>query len=76
MQLPSYITRQSVFERLPLIFMEGIPNRGYCIRELAASTIFTMLYIGAIEGGKQYLAPKHVYRMTEEQAGRFEESPV
>jgi hypothetical protein len=66
--LPPYITRELVQERLPLIFPEGTPNRSYCIREMAASTIFTMLYIGAVEGYSFYLAPSHVYRMTFEQA--------
>lgn len=67
-KLPPYVTRDLVAERLPLIFPEGTPNRTYCIRELAASTVFTMLYIGAVEGTAWYLAPAHVYRMTEEQA--------
>jgi hypothetical protein len=67
-QLPPYVTRELVHERLPLIFPEGTPNRNYCIREMAASTIFTMLYIGAIEGNESHLAPVHVYRMTSEQS--------
>jgi hypothetical protein len=71
-QLPPYVTRELIHERLPLIFPEGTPNRNYCIREMAASTIFTMLYIGAIEGNETYLAPVHVYRMTSEQAVMIE----
>ena len=69
-ELPPYVSRDLVAERLPLIFPEGTPNRTYCVRELAASTVFAMLYIGAIEGTGRYLGPVHVYRMTEEQAGR------
>jgi hypothetical protein len=69
-ELPTYVPREFVAKRLPLIFPEGTPNRNYCIRELAASTIFTMLYIGAVEGGGRYLAPKHVYRMTDQQAAK------
>jgi len=68
MQLPLYVTRELIAERLPLIFPEGTPNRKYCIRDLAASTVFVMLYIGAVEGNAIYLAPVHVYRMTSEQA--------
>jgi len=68
--LPPYVTRDQVAERLPLIFPEGTPNRGYCIRELAASTIFAALYIGAVEGLGRYLGPVHVYRMTAEQASK------
>jgi hypothetical protein len=73
-QLPPYVSRDLVAERLPLIFPEGTPNRTYCVRELAASTVFTMLYIGAIEGTGRYLGPVHVYRMTEEQAAQPDEN--
>jgi hypothetical protein len=68
--LPPYITREQVSERLHLIFPEGTPNRTYCTRDLAASTVFTALYIGAVEGMGRYLGPVHVYRMTEEQAAK------
>lgn len=68
MTLPPYIDRQTIHERLPLVFPEGTPNRNYCVREMAASVVFTMLYIGAIEGTGKWLAPKHVVRMTEDQA--------
>ncbi|MCH5499537.1 restriction endonuclease [Pseudomonas syringae pv. syringae] len=66
--LPPYVARDLVAERLPLIFPEGTPNRTYCTRELAASTVFTMLYIGAVEGSGVLLGPVHVYRMTDQQA--------
>jgi hypothetical protein len=71
--LPPLLSRERVRERLRLIFPEGTPNRTYCTRELAASTVFTALYIGAIEGSGRYLAPVHVYRMTREQAARSNE---
>lgn len=67
-QLPPYVTRELIYERLPLIFPEGTPNRAYLIREMAASTIFTMLYIGAIDGNDTFIGPVHVYRMTTEQS--------
>lgn len=67
-QLPPYVSRELVLGRLPIIFPPGTPNRNYCVRELSASTIFTMLYIGAVENNSVYLAPAHVYRMTAEQA--------
>ena len=73
-KLPPYVSRDLVAERLPLIFPEGTPNRKYCVRELAASAVFVMLYIGAVEGTERYLGPVHVYRMTAEQAARPEES--
>lgn len=74
MTLPPYATRELVAERLPLIFPEGTPNRVYCVRELAASTVFAALYIGAVEGAGSYLGPVHVYRMTNEQAGHREDA--
>jgi hypothetical protein len=66
--LPPYVTRELIHERLPDIFPEGTPNRNYCIREMAASTIFTMLYVGAIEDNDAFIGPVHVYRMTIEQS--------
>ena len=68
--LPPYASRELVAERLPLIFPEGTPNRTYCIREMAASTVFVALYIGAVEGADRYLGPIHVYRMTKERAAQ------
>lgn len=67
-KLPPYVPRELVAKRLPLIFPEGIENRVYCIRELAASTVFAAIYIGAVERYGGVLGPVHVYRMTVEQA--------
>jgi hypothetical protein len=71
--LPPYVTRDVVAQRLPLIFPEGTPNRTYCIRDLAAATVFAALYIGAVEGEDRYLGPIHVYRMTGDQAAKADE---
>ena len=71
MSLPPYVTRDMVAERLPLIFPDGTPNRSYCTRDLAASTVFVALYIGAIDGAGIYLGPVHVYRMTDEQSQKW-----
>lgn len=68
--LPAYVPKTLVAERLSLIFPDGTPNRNYCTRDLAAATVFTLIYIGAVEGSDRYLSPKHVYRMTDEQAER------
>jgi hypothetical protein len=65
---PPYVSRDVVLQRLQMIFPDGTHNRVFCVREIAGSTVFTMLYIGAVEGSGIYLAPKHVYRMTKEQA--------
>jgi hypothetical protein len=35
---------------LPHIFPEGTAHRNYVIRQMAAKTIFVMLYTGAVEG--------------------------
>lgn len=66
--LPPYVTRDFIAERLPKIFPEGIPNRSNCIGLAAANTVFTAIYIGAVEGYAQDLGPVHAYRMTDEQA--------
>jgi hypothetical protein len=68
-----YASWTLIAERLPLIFPEGTPNRGYCIREMAAKTVFVAHYIGAVEGGVRALQPAHVYRMTEEHASLFDD---
>lgn len=61
-------SRDEVHARLQAIFPEGTPHRTYCTRMLAASTVFTALYIGAVEGEEGWFGPKHVYRMTDHQA--------
>lgn len=75
MSLPPYIDRTTIHERLQVIFPDGTPHRNYCVREAAASTVFTMLYVGAIEGTGEWLAPKQVVRMTNLQAARRDETP-
>ena len=59
-----------IHRRLQRVFPEGAPQRNYCTREMAARTIFVMLYIGAIEGSGMWMAPKHVYRMGASQAAK------
>ena len=68
MSLPPYINRSTIHKRLLVIFPEGVPHRGYCVREAAASTVFTMLYVGAVEGRSEWVAPKQIVRMTDSQA--------
>jgi hypothetical protein len=65
---PPYATKALIAERLPIIFPDGIDNRIYCTRDMAASTVFAMIYVGAVEGAGRYLGPVHVYRMSNEQA--------
>ncbi len=73
MNLPPYIDRASIHQRLQVVFPEGVPQRNYCVREAAASTVFTMLYIGAIEGTDIWAGPKQVVRMTRATASLFPE---
>ena len=73
MSLPALLPRDRIHARLQLIFPVGTPHRGYCVRELAASAVFAALYVGAIDGNDVYLGPKHVYRMTDEQAAAVDD---
>lgn len=54
--------------RLRLIFPKGTPHLGYVTRDIAAKTVFTALYVGAVENTGHWFAPKHVYRMSDKQA--------
>jgi hypothetical protein len=67
MDLLPLLTVPHIQTRLFDIFPEGTPNRGYCTREIAAKTVFVMLYISAIEG-RGLLRPDQVTRMTNTQA--------
>lgn len=49
MPLPALFAVTDIHERLHAIFPEGTANRNYVTREIAAKTVFVMLYIGAIE---------------------------
>lgn len=70
MTLPPVPTVAEIRRRLIQIFPEGTPNRGYCTREIAAKTVFVMLYIDAIERSGRFLRPDQVTRMTNSQAAR------
>ncbi len=66
--LPELPSVHEIAERLSLIFPEGTPNRNYCTRDLAAKTIFVMLYTGAVEHLGVYARPDQVTRMTDVQS--------
>lgn len=70
MALPTLLPVPEVHERLRTIFPEGTPQRNYLTREIAAKTVFAMLYVGAVHGTKCWLRPDQVTRMTDEQAAR------
>jgi hypothetical protein len=65
--LPPYITLEAVHQRLLRIFPQG-SEYNYCTRDIAAKTLFAMLYVGAVQGTGRMAAPKHIYRMSDEQA--------
>jgi len=70
-KLPSVPTLQTIIYRLPFIFPEGIEHRNYVIREMAAKTIFVMLYADAVEGTDHWLRPDQVTKMTDSQAAQI-----
>lgn len=68
MPLPPLLAVADIHARLQTIFPEGTANRNYVTREVAAKTVFVMLYIGAVEGAECWLRPDQVTRMTDTQA--------
>lgn len=70
MSLPELLPVAEINSRLEAIFPEGIPNRPYFTRDMAASVVFVMLYAGAVERLGRWLGPKHVYGMSDVQAER------
>lgn len=63
--VPPLLSWQAVHERLKTIFPEGLPERPYFVREMTAKAVFTALYVGAVEGSRRWLAPRHVVRMND-----------
>ncbi len=68
MPLPPLLPVADIHQRLQTIFPEGTANRNYVTREIAAKTIFVMLYIGAVDGEDCWLRPDQVTRMSDAQA--------
>ena len=68
MPLPPLLQVPDIRERLLAVFPEGTPNRNYVTREIAAKTVFVMLYIGAVYGVDRWLRPDQVTRMSDDQA--------
>ena len=62
MALPPLLTVPDIHKRLQAIFPEGTENRNYETREMAAKTVFVMLYVGAVEGAGRWLRPDQVAR--------------
>ncbi len=72
--MPPLLPPPAIRERLQMIFPEGTEDRNYVTREIAAKTIFVMLYVGAVEGNRTWLRPDQVTRMTDAQATSTDEA--
>ena len=68
MTWPLVPSLHTVTERLPLIFIEGIEHREYCIREATAKTVVAMFYCGAIVGTDRWIRPSQVTDLSDAQA--------
>ncbi|MBI2497943.1 MAG: hypothetical protein HYV75_08565, partial [Opitutae bacterium] len=68
--LPELVPVARIEHFLPRIFPEGTAHRNYVIRQMAAKTIFTMLYTGAIDGRARWFRPAQVTLMSDVQAAR------
>lgn len=70
MTLPDLLPVSEIQVRLQQVFPEGVENRVWLTRNMAARVVYVMLYIGAIEGEQHSLGPKHVYAMSDRQMAR------
>ncbi|XYX40507.1 BsuBI/PstI family type II restriction endonuclease [Candidatus Erwinia dacicola] len=68
--MPDLLKIAEIHRRLNVIFPDGTENRNYVIREMAAKTIFVMLYVDAIEGNEQWIRPSQVTDMGDEQSSK------
>jgi hypothetical protein len=68
MSLPPLLPWPDIHKRLQELFPVGTPNRDTCVWEIAARTIFVMLYAGAVSGRDSWSRPDQVTRMTDAQA--------
>lgn len=68
MRLPPVAPWQEISARLPIIFPQGTPNRDHSIWDIAAKTVYVMLYAGAVEGKDYWLRPDQITRMTDAQS--------
>ena len=74
MSLPALPSLADVQARLRVIFPESYEYFNWCTRDIAVKTVFASLYVGAIAGSGRLLAPKHVYKMSDEQAAEISDA--
>lgn len=65
-------TVEEISERLELAIPQEVDPRRYARREMAAKTIFVMLYSCAVEGTGRWIRPTAVTDMTDEQSRRLD----
>lgn len=65
---PPLLPIADIQKRLQEIFPEGTEHRTYMVREMAAKTVFVMLYVGATEGADRWVRPSQITDMTDSQA--------
>ena len=68
MSLPPLLSVNEIRRRLQIVFPEGTENRNYVTREMAAKTVFVMVYVGAVDGEKRWVRPDQITRMSDVQA--------
>lgn len=61
-----------ISQRLHFIFPEGTENRVYLIRNISASSIFVMFYVGAVSNIETWIRPDQVTKMTNKQAKQLD----
>lgn len=67
MALCPLLSVSEIHSRLQDIFPEGSPNHNNCTWQIAAKTVFVMLYVDAVEGKEKWIRPDQVTRMTDAQ---------
>ncbi|WP_343029371.1 BsuBI/PstI family type II restriction endonuclease [Janthinobacterium sp. CAN_S7] len=68
MSLPPLLPIPDIQIRLQAIFPPGLAMRGALVREMAAKTVWVLLYGGMVDGARNLLRPSHIYFYTEDQA--------
>lgn len=67
-KLPPIIPWPEIHRRLQEILPEGTPHRASCVWEIAARTVFVLLYTGSVQGRDTWSRPDQITRMTDAQS--------
>lgn len=74
MALCPLLSVSEIHSRLQDIFPEGSPNHNNCTWQIAAKTVFVMLYADAVEGKDKWIRPDQVTRMTDLQTAKSDDT--